>query len=262
MPFRDSHPVGAPSWVDLATTDVEGALDFYRAVLGWEYERSRDVNYVMATVDGHSAAGIFDLPPEMAEAGVPPCWNVYITVDDADAIAQRITSGGGAVVQPPFDVPEPGEDAAGRMLIAADSTGAVFCAWKPLAAIGSDIVNAPGAFTWAEVSTHDDAAAAAFYRELFGWTSATLESVPDSPTMFALNGAPVASTSAAPPPGVPPHWKVSFGVADVDAACEAVSANGGTVFVPPNDWGPGRMATVADPAGAVFDLITLTEWPQ
>lgn len=122
--------------------------------------------------------------------------------------------------------------------------------------------DAPGAFTWAELSTHDDPAAVAFYGELFGWEAGTMEGVHDSRTLFMLAGAPVASTSMAPPPpGVPPHWKVCFGAADVDAACEAAAAAGGTVFMPPTDLDPGRAATVADPAGTVFDLVTLTDWP-
>lgn len=263
MPIRDSHPAGTPSWVDLATTDIDGALDFYGAVFGWEFERdpTGEISYVMAVVDGHPAAGMLPMPPEMSQQGVPPCWNVYVTVDDAEATAERVTAAGGAVMQPPTDVPEGIPEPAGRMVIAADPTGAVFCTWKPLAAVGADIINAPGAFTWAEVSTHDDDAAIAFYGELFGWEAGTMEGVPDSPTVFTLNGEPVASTSTAPPPGVPPHWRVSFGVADVDAACAAATANGGNVIVPPFDWGPGRMATLADPAGATFDAVTLTDWP-
>ena len=75
--------------------------------------------------------------------------------------------------------------------------------------------------------------------------------------MFTLGGEPVASISGEPPP-----WKVSFDAADVDAACDAATVNGGTVLMPPNDWGPGRVATVADHAGAVFDLVTLTDWPE
>ncbi|WP_419916508.1 VOC family protein [Candidatus Poriferisodalis sp.] len=264
MPVRDSHRAGTPSWVDLATTDVEGAIDFYGAVMGWEYERdpTGEINYVMAVVDGHPAAGVFDMPPEMLSEGVPPCWNVYVTVDDADQFAGQVAAAGGAVMRPAIDVPEPGPDAAGRMVIAVDPTGAVFCTWTPITAIGAGIVNAPGAFTWAEVATHDNETAEAFYCELFGWEAGTMDGVPDSPTVFTLDGDPVASTSVAPlPPGVPPHWRVSFGVADVDAACAAATANGGNVIVPPFDWGPGRMATVTDPVGATFDVVTLTDWP-
>ncbi|WP_419840360.1 VOC family protein [Candidatus Poriferisodalis sp.] len=265
MPVRESHRAGTPSWIDLATTDVEGALDFYAAVLGWDYERdpTGEINYVMAVMDGHPAAGVFDMPPEMLSEGVPPCWNVYITVDDADEFADQVAAAGGAVMRPAIDVPEPGPSAAGRMVIAADPTGAVFCTWTPIAAIGAGIVNAPGALTWAEVATHDEDAAAAFYCELFGWQAGTMDEAPDGPVLFTLDGAPVASTSMAPlPPGVPPHWRVSLGVADVDAACAATTSNGGNVIVPPFDFGPGRAATVADPAGAIFDLVTLTDWPE
>ena len=264
MPLRDSYPAGTPSWVDLVTTDIEGAFDFYRAVLGWEYERdpTGEISYVMAMVDGHPAAGVMALPTEMIDQNVPPCWNVYITVDDTDATAQRIADLGGAVMRPPFDVPEGSPDPAGRMVIGADPTGAVFCAWKTLGAIGTDIVNAPGAFTWAETFTNDLDTAVAFYCKLFGWEASSWDELGPSGRMFTLGGEPIASISGEPPPGVPPHWKVSFGAADVDAACEAATANGGTVLMPPTDWGPGRVATVADPAGAVFDLVTLSDWPK
>ena len=264
MPLRDNHAPGTPSWVDLATNDVEGALDFYAAVLGWEYERdpTGEINYVMAVVDGHPAAGVFDMPPEMCNEGVPPCWNVYITVADADEFAEQVIAAGGAVMGPAIDVPEPGPDAAGRMVIAADPTGAVFCTWEPLAAIGAGIVNAPGAFTWAETFTTGVDAAAAFYCELFGWEASSWDELGPSGRIFTLGGEPIASISGEPPPGVPPHWKVSFGAADVDAACKAATANGGIVLMPPNDWGPGRVATVADPAGAVFDLVALSNWPE
>ena len=36
MPPRDDHPPGSPSWVDLTTPDLEGALRFYGALFGWE----------------------------------------------------------------------------------------------------------------------------------------------------------------------------------------------------------------------------------
>ena len=77
------------------------------------------------------------------------------------------------MVRPPFDVPEGSADAARRIVIGADPTGAVFCAWEPLTAIGTDIVNAPGGFTWAETFTNDLDAAAAFYCQLFGWEAST-----------------------------------------------------------------------------------------
>ena len=50
------------------------------------------------------------------------------------------------------------------------------------------------------------------------------------------------------------HWLVYFAVADVDAAVEAVLAHGGSSLAPAFDSPYGRMASVADPAGAAFML--------
>ena len=36
MPNRDLYLEGTPSWVDLATTDMEGAKTFHSALFGWD----------------------------------------------------------------------------------------------------------------------------------------------------------------------------------------------------------------------------------
>ena len=59
------------------------------------------------------------------------------------------------------------------------------------------------------------------------------------------------------PAEVPPFWAVYFAVADTDAAVARVAELGGTVLMPPMDIEPGRFATVADPFGAVFNVIAL-----
>ena len=59
------------------------------------------------------------------------------------------------------------------------------------------------------------------------------------------------------PAEVPPHWSVYFSVEDTDAAVAKVQALGGSVMMPGMDVEPGRFAVVADPMGAVFNVITL-----
>ena len=39
MATRTTTPLGAPVWIDLATSDVAGAQAFYRTVMGWDYEK-------------------------------------------------------------------------------------------------------------------------------------------------------------------------------------------------------------------------------
>jgi predicted enzyme related to lactoylglutathione lyase len=59
-------------------------------------------------------------------------------------------------------------------------------------------------------------------------------------------------------PDTPPHWSVTFAVADADATAAKATELGGTVIVPPFDapWSTPtytiRITVVADPQGATF----------
>jgi len=62
------------------------------------------------------------------------------------------------------------------------------------------------------------------------------------------------------PPEVPSHWATYIAVTNADETAEKITANGGSVRVPPFDApGVGRMAMVADPSGADFAIIQFTE---
>ena len=57
------------------------------------------------------------------------------------------------------------------MAVIQDPQGAFF--WSgSRAAPGADLVNAPGALCWNELGTPDMDGSAAFYGDLFGWTTA------------------------------------------------------------------------------------------
>ena len=53
----------------------------------------------------------------------------------------------------------------------------------------------------------------------------------------------------------PARWVLYFGVAEADAAVAAAESGGGSVATPATDSPYGRMAGLADPAGAVFWVI-------
>ena len=58
---------------------------------------------------------------------------------------------------------------------------------------------------------------------------------------------------------VPPHWIPYFQVADCDTAAAKAQELGGRVFVPPTDIpNVGRFAMLADPQGAMFSIIKVT----
>jgi predicted enzyme related to lactoylglutathione lyase len=59
------------------------------------------------------------------------------------------------------------------------------------------------------------------------------------------------------PEGTPPHWNVIFAVADTDATAAKAEKLGGKVVFPPSDMpGVGRFASLTDPQGASFTVMT------
>jgi predicted enzyme related to lactoylglutathione lyase len=256
MPERTKYAPGTPSWVDLQTSDPTTAKSFYRALFGWEYDdqpvgHDADGNesvYSMATKNGKHVAAIAPLPMP----GVPPHWNTYVTVEDVDATAAQVPGAGGSVMMGPFDVMD-----AGRMAVIADPTGAMLCLWQATNHIGASLVNEHGTLSWEEVMTPDIPAATAFYAKIFGWEAAPVDMPGMEYTELKLSGRGVGGAMKPPMEGMPAMWGIYFAVDDTDKAAEIATANGGTVLQPPMDIPPGRMAVIADPAGAMFNVIKL-----
>ena len=108
---------------------------------------------------------------------------------------------------------------------------------------------------WADLQTADPAAAAVFYRSLFGWDVPDADPAHGGYAVASLRSTPVAAIGPFPPGMERPVWTVYFAVADLDASAAAATATGGAVLLPPGELMPGvRMAIVADPAGAVHGL--------
>jgi len=67
--------------------------------------------------------------------------------------------------------------------------------------------------------------------------------------------AGVMDGSAFLPEGVPAHWSVYFATEDTDASLERTVELGGSVVMAAEDTPYGRLASAADPTGAVFKLV-------
>jgi uncharacterized protein len=253
MGERTQYTPGTFSWTDLNTTDQEAAKGFYSALFGWEFTdmpAGDGVVYSMGAIDGKWVGAISPQPQQQRDAGVPPAWNSYITVEDVDAIAARAGELGATVHAPPFDVME-----AGRMAIVQDPQGAWFLLWQPNQHIGAQLVNAPGALSWNELGSPDLEGSAKFYGDLLGWTTSPMEGSPQ-PYLVVSTAAGRSNGGIRPPapPGTPPFWMVYFATADIDQTVAKVGELGGQVYQPPLDIGIAKIAVVADPQGAVFAL--------
>src|SRR5205085_183989 len=132
----------------------------------------------MMELGGHDVAAISPQPQQQRDAGAPPAWNNYITVESADDAAERAKELGATVHAPPFDVMD-----VGRMAVIQDPLGAFFMVWEPRTNIGAQLVNAPGALCWNELASPDPGVSADFYGSLFGWTAEEMEG---SPTPYLI----------------------------------------------------------------------------
>lgn len=112
---------------------------------------------------------------------------------------------------------------------------------------------APGTPSWVDIGTDVDAAVP-FYTALFDWTAESAGPDAGGYGFFAKDGRRVAGFGPQQNPG-PPVWTSYVSVAELEAACAAVTGAGGTVLVPPMDvMTAGRMAVCIDAQGGVFSL--------
>src|SRR5207248_139422 len=210
MGERTKYAPGTFSWTDLATTDQEAAKSFYSALFSWEFEdmpAGEGVVYSMAKLDGKYVTAVSAQPEQQRDAGMPPVWNSYITVESADAALERAKNLSGDVHAHGIDVFD-----AGRMGVVEDPQGAFFLAWEPRNHIGASLVNAHGALCWNELASPDMEASAAFYGELFGWTTEPMEGS-EMPYLVITTSSGTTNGGIRPvmPKGSPPHWLVYFG---------------------------------------------------
>jgi predicted enzyme related to lactoylglutathione lyase len=252
MGQRTKYPNGVFSWSDLTTTDQGGAKQFYGALFGWEADDrpvGDGVVYSMMQLNGKDVAAISPQPEQQREAGVPPTWNSYITVDSADDALARAKELGASVHADAFDVMD-----VGRMGVVQDPQGAFFMVWEPGTNIGASLVNVPGALTWNELASPDVDASTTFYGDLFGWTTDALEGGSFPYLVIKTPDGRSNGGIRSQMPEEPPHWLVYFGVDDAETGVARVEELGGSKLAGPMSIGPGQIAIVQDPQGAVFAL--------
>ncbi|MGW2619475.1 VOC family protein [Streptomyces sp. NPDC001500] len=248
---------GAPNWIDVGTTDIDGATAFYRALFGWSFRSAGPDagGYGFFQLDGRTVAGGMQTTPEQG----PPSWTVYFATADARATAKAAEQAHGRVALAPTDVM--GE---GTMALLADQAGVPFGVWQPGRTRGVDVANEPGSLCWVELYTPDIAAAAAFYHATLGletyavpFPGGTYTCVnPAGADEDAMFGGIVPLADDPTEAGSQAHWLPYFEAPDVDTVVARAQELGGTVRMPATDVeGVGRIARLADPYGARFAVI-------
>ncbi len=249
---------GTFCWVELATSQTDAAKEFYKKLFDWttaDVPMGPDQFYTMFKIDDKEIAGGYKQGD--MEKGIPPHWNAYVYVMNANEIAAKVTSLGGKVIVPPFDAME-----SGRMAVLQDPEGAFFHIWQPKKHEGTRFNNRPGTFCWIELCAHDDVKERDFYSKLFGWTYKVEMMGAEPYTVFMQDGVNVGGLMKMPKEwaSMPAAWGTYFAVADCDKSAALVKSLGGKVLHEPSDIpGIGRFAVVQDPQGAFFSIMTFSK---
>jgi predicted enzyme related to lactoylglutathione lyase len=102
--------------------DVAAARGFYTSLFGWRIETANEDPPYWGIYNGDALnGGLMELPPD---AGAPPHWLAYFTVEDMEAANARIPELGGTIMVEPLRIGE------GRTLVAADPQRAVFALFE------------------------------------------------------------------------------------------------------------------------------------
>jgi uncharacterized protein len=248
MDVDTNQPLGTPTWIDLGVPDLDRAQEFYGAVLGWEFAVGPEEygRYTTCLLRGRAAAA---LSPDYETASTP-AWRVFLATPDGDATMALARQAGAEVLVEPTDILEQGRMAFGR-----DPAGAVFGLWQGGEHIGCQVVNEPGSLVRNDLVTPDPARAREFYAHVFGFT---LDGNPDMPQadftfLRRPDGHEVGGIMGAP--GGVSAWATTFEVADTDEAVRRAIDTGGSSDGA-KDFLYGRLATITDPFGAEFSIIT------
>ena len=93
MPEIDKHSPGAFCWAEVGTVDAARTKAFYSQLFGWSYDEKpagEFGTYTMVKKEGLDLAGLYEMPPDLIQMGVPPHWMSYIAVTSADEACAKI----------------------------------------------------------------------------------------------------------------------------------------------------------------------------
>ncbi|UYG16882.1 VOC family protein [Brachybacterium huguangmaarense] len=258
-----TRSTGTSTWLDLDTHDLAAASAFYAGLFGWTFEDTGEQfgHYQIIRKDGALVGGAMDVSGMTCPDGdpLPPSWDVYLAVDDLDARLAAATEHGATVIVQPMDIGE-----SGRMAAVLDATGANIAFWEAKDLDGYEFTGKPGSPVWFELMTHRFDEASAFYTAVVDANLVAMGDPTDDSMRYATNGpGDSASWGLCDASGIMPAeatgWRIYFGVESSDAAVERIRELGGSLLDGPVDSPFGRIATVADPEGATFQICAMSE---
>lgn len=244
-------------WHELLTRDVAGAMEFYLKVVGWKVAAipTATVDCTIFRADGDPVAAVIDTSRAAAPRGTPNGWIGYVGAENVDETVEHVVRLGGAVEEAPLDV-----GGIGRFAIVADPQGALIGLFAPAPdnhAPGPRPSGTIGHIGWRELYTSDPEAAAAFYRQVFGWEEDQAFDMGPAGRyqLFSIGGQPAGGMMRMPPNMSRSTWSPFVQIQDIASVEQRVTKMGGAIVdglreVPGGNW----TVKCVDLHGAIFAL--------
>ena len=108
--------------VELMTTDVGKAKEFYGKLFAWNLEDVPGMDYTIINVGEGTGGGLMKIPMP----GMSSSWMAYVLVDDLAASTEKAKTLGASIVKEITEVP-----GMGSFSVMIDPTGAALAMWQP-----------------------------------------------------------------------------------------------------------------------------------
>ena len=255
-PASPTRLPGKMVFAGLATPDLVAAERFYADLFGWQFQNAYVRRHLFgeASINGRAVAAIVQKPMKQGQL---PAWRSFLSTEDVEKSAQVAVLHGASMLLEPHEIANLGRDA-----LLADPQGAVFGMLTSSSGDPADTLAAPGEWIWSSLITNDPQTDAAFYKAVFGYDLFDLPGPQDSKhVILASQTYERASVNPIPAkhPALHPRWISYVRVLDVAATVAKATTLGAHVVVPPREDRGGTIALVADPAGALFGLLALSD---
>ena len=161
--MRDAAPDGAPCWIDLFTSDLDGARTFYGELFGWKSsEEGEDLgHYVNFTKDDARSRARCRTTVPAAPLTCGPSISRSRTSPGRRRSRSKAAGRSSCEPMPIADL--------GQMAVLSDAGGAAIGVWQPGTFNGFGVLGETNAPSWFELHTRDFAPTVAFYEKVFGW---------------------------------------------------------------------------------------------
>jgi predicted enzyme related to lactoylglutathione lyase len=256
-PANSQHLVGKIVWLDLETTDLARAKQFYSAVFGWKIRNYhvRGSDYAVAVDGGRLIGGMLQRAVHKDEER-KSAWLPFVSVGDVDAAYALGLQNHAQPASVPQSVP-----LRGRQALLIDPEGVRFALETSSSGDPADTTPALGDWVWTTLLARDPAEESVFYQKLTGYSVLGAPSSGGFETIrLSSDGHGRIGIAALPDntPLVRAQWVNYLRVRDTANAVARVIANGGRVLVKPQLNSRGdHVAILADPTGAIFGVMQI-----